>query len=84
MITKSPRRIRQALEAARDCVARLIGVLRQHESEKRWGLGEECAKAANGLDHLLKENAVPQDYKVAVIGRFKSPSGKELNRLNRV
>lgn len=81
MITKSPRRIRQALEAARDRVARLIGVLRQHESEKRWGLGEECAKAANGLDHLLKENAVPQDYKVAVIGRFKAGKSSFVNEL---
>lgn len=81
MRTKSPRRIRQALEAARDRVSRFIGVLRQHETEKRWGLGEECAKAANGLDHLLKENAAPQDYKVAVIGRFKAGKSSFVNEL---
>ncbi|MTW18367.1 hypothetical protein GJ689_19375 [Rhodoplanes serenus] len=81
MKTKSPRRIRQSLEAARDRVARLIGVLRQHETEKRWGLGEECAKAANGLERLLNENAVPQDYKVAVIGRFKAGKSAFVNEL---
>jgi hypothetical protein len=45
MSRKRPSRIRKDLEAARARVNTLIGVLQQNESEKRWGLGDECSKA---------------------------------------
>lgn len=78
---KSPLRIRQDVENARGRVGLLIGVLRENQKERRWRLGEECARAADGLSRLLEEHAVPDDYKVAVIGRFKAGKSSFVNEL---
>jgi hypothetical protein len=69
------------LEAARVRVNTLIGVLHENESERRWGLGDECSKAAASLQKLLRDNQVPQEYKVAVIGRFKAGKSTFVNVL---
>ena|ERR1039457_3589841 len=81
MSRKSPSRIRKDLEAARNRVNVLIGVLRQNESERRWGLGAECLKAIESLQKLLHENQTPHEYKVAVIGRFKAGKSSFVNVL---
>ena len=81
MNLKSPRRIRQDLEAARNRTRLLVGVLRENENEQRWSLGEECSKAARQLEAILNENEIPQDYKVAVIGRFKAGKSSFVNEL---
>jgi Dynamin family len=81
MIQKSPRRIREGLKEARNRVELFIGVLGENEAERWWGLGEECAKAAESLRRLLRENEVPQDYKVAVIGRFKAGKSSFVNEV---
>ena len=81
MTPKSPLRIRQDLEGARRRVDLLVGVLRENQRERRWRLGEECARAADGLARLLHENIVPDDYKVAVIGRFKAGKSSFVNEL---
>jgi predicted GTPase len=81
MSRKSPSRIRKDLEAARNRVNVLVGVLKQNESERRWGLGEECSKALHSLQRLLQENQAPQEYKVAVIGRFKAGKSSFVNVL---
>jgi predicted GTPase len=81
MTVKSPRRIRKDLEEAQNRTRLLVEVLRNNESEQRWGLGEECAKAAHLLEKILRENEIPQDYKVAVIGRFKAGKSSFVNEL---
>lgn len=81
MSRKRPSRIRKDLEAARARVNTLIGVLRQNESERRWGLGDECAKAIDKLQTLLRDNQAPHEYKVAVIGRFKAGKSTFVNVL---
>src|SRR5665213_552017 len=81
MSKKSPSRIRKDLEAARNRVNSLIGVLKQNESEQRWGLGDECTKAVTSLQKLLKENETPHEYKTAVIGRFKAGKSSFVNVL---
>ncbi len=81
MQKKSPLRIRQDVESARGRVSLLVGVLRENQKERRWRLGEECERAADGLSRLLGEHAVPEDYKVAVIGRFKVGKSSFVNEL---
>ncbi|WP_043342809.1 MIT C-terminal domain-containing protein [Belnapia moabensis] len=81
MTPKNPLRIRQDLEKARGRIDLLVGVLRENQRERRWRLGEECARAADGLARLLQENTIPDDYKVAVIGRFKAGKSSFVNVL---
>lgn len=81
MPTKSPLRFRQDVDNARGRVSLLVGVLRENQKERRWRLGEECARAADGLSRLLEEHSVPEDYKVAVIGRFKAGKSSFVNEL---
>jgi signal recognition particle receptor subunit beta len=56
-------------------------VLKQNETERRWGLGEECNKAVVGLQKLLQKNQAPHEYKAAVIGRFKAGKSSFVNVL---
>jgi predicted GTPase len=81
MRAKSPLRIRQDLESARGRIDLLIGVLRENERKRRPSLGEESVRAADALDRLLQENTPPDDYKVAVIGRFKAGKSAFVNEL---
>ena len=81
MTRKRPSWLRKDLEAARARVNTLIGVLQQNETERRWGLGNECSKAIASLQKLLQENQTPQEYKVAVIGRFKAGKSTFVNVL---
>jgi tRNA U34 5-carboxymethylaminomethyl modifying GTPase MnmE/TrmE len=81
MSRKLPSRVRKDLDAARNRVNLLIGVLNQNETERRWGLGNECSKAVQRLQRLLHENQTPQEYKVAVIGRFKAGKSSFVNVL---
>jgi signal recognition particle receptor subunit beta len=81
MSRKRPSRIRKDLEAARARVNTFIAVLKQNESESRWGLGDECSKAIGKLQTLLRDNQAPQEYKVAVIGRFKAGKSTFVNVL---
>jgi signal recognition particle receptor subunit beta len=81
MSRKRPSQIRKDLEAARARVNTLIGVLQQNESERRWGLGDECSKAIGKLQALLRNNQAPREYKVAVIGLFKAGKSTFVNVL---
>src|SRR4051794_20471914 len=81
MSKKSPRKLRQDLEAARSRLGLLIRVLDTNAIESQWGLGSECEKAAEALRQVLRENEIPQDYKVAVIGRFKAGKSSFVNEL---
>jgi ribosome biogenesis GTPase A len=81
MTKKSPSRMRKDLEAARNRVNSLIGVLKQNETERRWGLGDECNKTVASLQKLLQDNQTPLEYKAAVIGRFKAGKSSFVNVL---
>lgn len=81
MKAKTPLRIRKDLEAARSRVELLISVLQENQRERRWGLGEQCERASSSLSRLLAENLTPEDYKVAVIGRFKAGKSSFVNEL---
>lgn len=81
MTKQSPRILKQNLQAAQARLELLVGVLDENASERQWGIGEECSKAADSLRRLVRDNQVPADYKVAVIGRFKAGKSSFVNEL---
>lgn len=81
MQAKRPSQIRSDLETAKTRVNTLVGVLKRHEAEQRWGLGDECSKAAQRLEKLLEEHKTPGAYIVAVVGRFKAGKSSLVNAL---
>lgn len=76
-----PGQLRRSVGEARERVRLLAAVLRSNAGEERWGLGDEFGRAAHRLDDLLRQNDMPLDYRVAVIGRFKAGKSTFLNAL---
>jgi hypothetical protein len=68
----NPGQLTKDVSAARGRIRLLSDVLRSNAGDSRWGLGEEFGDAANQLEELLRQNDVPLDYRVAVVGRFKA------------
>lgn len=44
-------------------------------------IGKECGRTADALGELLKTQELPEDYKVAVVGRFKTGKSSFVNEL---
>lgn len=44
-------------------------------------IGKECRRTADALGELLKSQELPNDYKVAVVGRFKTGKSSFVNEL---
>ena len=44
-------------------------------------IGKECGRTAEALGELLKAQELPEDYKVAVVGRFKTGKSSFVNEL---
>lgn len=49
--------------------------------EPTWGIGKDCAKTAEVLESILKNQVIPDCYKVAVVGRFKAGKSSFVNEL---
>lgn len=81
MNSKSPRKLKEDLKAARQKIELLIAVLDGNAAASDGGLGSECAHAASALRALLFENEIPENYTVAVIGRFKAGKSSFVNEL---
>jgi hypothetical protein len=56
-------------------------LLLAHENDRHVALGAECARAAKNLKDLLTKQAVPEEYQVAVVGRFKAGKSFFVNEL---
>lgn len=81
MTQKTPGRLKQDLETARDRINRLADLLEAKSIDHQWNLGSECRAAAAKLRGVLEQNAIPSAYKVAVIGRFKAGKSSFVNEL---
>jgi hypothetical protein len=78
---KSPKKLKAEIQTLRGSVEEIRETLLhkvRDAKEPAWGIGRDCAKAAEALDSILKTQIVPEHYKVAVVGRFKA--GKVLLR----
>ncbi len=78
---KSPKQLRQAIEAAKLRIDLVRRVLDANTQERDWGLGVECFKTSAALKELVERFDVPAEYKVAVVGRFKAGKSSFVNEL---
>lgn len=81
---KSPKLLRSEIHALRGRVEEIRGVLVrkvQNINEPAWGIGKDCAKTAELLSSLLTNQVVPENYRVAVVGRFKAGKSSFVNEL---
>ncbi len=80
-MAKSPIKIRRELEAANNSIGLIIGLLNENQNERRWQLGDECRRAIAHLTQILDTNQIPEEYRVAVVGRFKAGKSSFVNEL---
>ena len=81
---KSPKLIRTEIQTLRGRVEEIRDVLVKkvtNTKEPTWGVGKDCARAAEALRSLLANQVVPESYKVAVVGRFKAGKSSFVNEL---
>jgi hypothetical protein len=78
---KTPGKLKRDLETACSRVGRLADLLESSSIDTQWSLGPECKAAAAKLREVLRQNAIPPTYKVAVIGRFKAGKSSFVNEL---
>ena len=78
---RTPKKLRQDLKAANGRILLLAQTLKLNESQKHWGLGALCTATAQHLIKTLDDNSIPEDYRVAVIGRFKAGKSSFVNEL---
>lgn len=81
---KSPKLIRSEIQALRGRIEDIRGALVrkvENTSEPTWGVGKDCARTAETLSSLLAHQIVPDNYKVAVVGRFKAGKSSFVNEL---
>ncbi|GAB3629974.1 Bacterial dynamin-like protein [Pandoraea terrae] len=78
---KTPKQVRDDIRT----LALHLGQVRE-SLLKRSGLtiaqiGKECKRTADAIDELLAAQELPEDYKVAVVGRFKTGKSSFVNEL---
>lgn len=81
---KSPKLLRTEIHALRGRVEEIRDLLVrkvQNTNEPAWGIGKDCARAAELLSSLLTNQVVPENYRVAVVGRFKAGKSSFVNEL---
>lgn len=81
---KSPKLLRTEIHALRGRVEEIRDQLVrkvQNTNEPAWGIGKDCARAAELLSSLLTNQVVPENYRVAVVGRFKAGKSSFVNEL---
>ena len=81
MNKRTPRKLREEIDAAKNRIALVRQVLDANSSAKEWGLGVECYKASKALKDLIETFQVPTHYNVAVVGRFKAGKSSFVNEL---
>ena len=81
MPDSSPLQLRQNILAAKAEIESVRQLLLANEKERHLALGYECVLTATQLQDLLEKQAVPSEYRVAVVGRFKAGKSSFVNEL---
>lgn len=81
MSPQSPRKLREKIQKAACNINFVIDLLDRNSDESDWSVGMECKTTAEELRTLLSENVIPEEYKVAVVGRFKAGKSAFVNEL---
>ena len=69
--------LRSEVEAIRDALLAKVG----NANEPTWGVGKDCVRTGEALTSLLENQVLPDNYKVAVVGRFKAGKSSFVNEL---
>lgn len=78
---KSPRQVRSDIRTLTSHINQVCAALRQKSGVTIAQIGKECARTADALDQLLRAQQLPENYKVAVVGRFKTGKSSFVNEL---
>ncbi len=81
---KSPKQLRceiQVLRSNVEAIRESLFIKILDTKEPTWGIGKDCARTAEALGLILKNQIVPEFYKVAVVGRFKAGKSSFVNEL---
>ncbi len=78
---KSPRQIRNDIRTLVSHVTQVRDALTSKADIEIAQIGKECRRTADILSELLKSQQLPEHYKVAVVGRFKTGKSSFVNEL---
>jgi predicted GTPase len=78
---KSPKQVRESIRSLQQNISMVQEILLRRTDTGVAHIGKECKRTADALGELLKSQQVPDNYKVAVVGRFKTGKSSFVNEL---
>lgn len=78
---KTPKQVRDDIRTLSVHLSQVREALLNRSDTKLAQIGKECRRTAEVLGELLKTQELPEDYKVAVVGRFKTGKSSFVNEL---
>lgn len=78
---KTPKQVRDDIRTLTTHLSQVREALLKRSDTKLAQIGKECRRTADVLGELLKTQELPEDYKVAVVGRFKTGKSSFVNEL---
>lgn len=78
---KSPRQVRSDIRTLAANINQIRDALFKRVDITIAQVGKECKRTADVLSELLKSQQLPENYKVAVVGRFKTGKSSFVNEL---
>ena len=78
---KSPRQVRSDIRTLTTHIGQVRDALHKRVDATVADVGKECKRTADVLAELLKSQVLPENYKVAAVGRFKTGKSSFVNEL---
>lgn len=78
---KTPKQVRDEIRTLTVHLVQVRDALLKRSDTTVAQIGKECRRTADALGELLKNQELPDDYKVAVVGRFKTGKSSFVNEL---
>lgn len=78
---KTPKQVRDDIRTLTVHLGQVREALMKRSGTNIAQIGKECRRTADALAELLKTQKLPEDYKVAVVGRFKTGKSSFVNEL---
>jgi signal recognition particle receptor subunit beta len=78
---KKPKQLRDDIRALKRHLTQVREVLLKRSDVEIAQIGKECKRTADAIGDILKTQELPNDYKVAVVGRFKTGKSSFVNEL---
>lgn len=78
---KTPKQVRDDIRTLTVHLGQVREALLKRSATNIAQIGKECRRTADAIGELLKNQELPDDYKVAVVGRFKTGKSSFVNEL---